>query len=138
MPTINPLSGSPLSGTAPTASSLPARSGGEAFTVPTANAAPATAGVAASAPLAMLASQEIDDPHLRARTARRQAGAILDTLSRLQASLLGTEEDTAATARLAALATLPTPDDPALATLTRAIATRAAVELARRDEIKKS
>ena len=85
---------------------------------------------------ALLATQELADPQLRDRAARRHAAVTLDTLARLQAALLGGDADAQAAGealgRLAALAAQPAPADPGLAAITRAVAVRARVELARR------
>ncbi len=126
MPGIDPISGRPAI--------LPADrvpGGASGFRVPDApGPAAALPGVSEVAPL--LVAQELDDPLLRDRAARRQAHAVLDSLAELQARLLDGGDDGTTTARLAALARMPSPADPALAGVTRAIAVRAAVELARR------
>jgi hypothetical protein len=81
----------------------------------------------------LLSLQEVeDDPVQRDRMARAGGEAALDALRDLQLALLMDQDDPEACARLAALATLKPASDPKLAAIVRAIAVRAAVELARR------
>ncbi len=137
MPPIQPLGSTTASPTATTGRAGPA----SGFSVPAGPPGPASPPEAA-APMqatsglaALLATQELADPRLRDRAARRHATATLDALAALQAALLDGEAGGAmagqALGRLAALAGQPAPADRALAALTRAIALRAAVELAR-------
>jgi len=73
-----------------------------------------------------------DDPVRRDRAAREHGAATLDALATLHLALLGGADSAESLARLEQLATLPTAADPRLDAVLRAIATRAAVELARR------
>ncbi len=104
-----------------------------------ATAAAADAGAAAgAAPVAagLLALQAMAPPGPSAAerdaAASHRAEALLEALGRLQRGLLGGALDREALERLAALGTGEDGADPALRAVVRAIALRAAVELARR------
>jgi hypothetical protein len=87
-------------------------------------------------PSAILSLQEVDPPapdRRRNQEARKTAATMLDLLGTLQRDLLGAAASPAATAQLGQLIDAPSADDPALATIQRAIACRAAIELARWD-----
>jgi hypothetical protein len=138
MPPIQPLASSGPTATTPCGRADRASGFSVPLGTPAATTAPESASPiqAASGLAALLATQELADPRLRDRAARRHATATLDALAALQAALLGEPDDGGmggdALGRLAALAGQPVPADPGLAALTRAIALRAAVELARR------
>lgn len=110
-----------------------ARGGGGAFRVPDrAQGAEASAVAPAMAVglSAMLALQEMPDPTVGDREARRHGQALLDELSALQRSMLaGGAPDPGRLARLAAA--VPSATDPRLRETVAAIALRARIELAR-------
>ena len=104
---------------------------------PTADAAASDIRQAAptAPPMAILTLQEVDPPapdQSRNNHARKHATALLDLLSALQRGLLADAADPSLTDRLTELLDTPAADDPALAGILRAIACRAAVEIARR------
>lgn len=121
-----------------TATSLPSSvhaAPSSGFTLPAGEARRATAAApsAPAAPAGMLALQEWQGDAVRDREARRRGEAILAALAALQRALLGGGDD-AALERLAALTEdVPEAADPRLATLVRALALRARVELARHE-----
>lgn len=94
-----------------------------------------TAATAGASPVAasLLALQAAGGSALRDAEAGRRADQLLEELGRLQRGLLGGAEDAAGLARLAQLGRGEDGDDPSLRDVVRAIATRAAVELARRE-----
>ena len=106
--------------------------GPSGFRVPQARAAatgPAP-GVEEVGLAGMLALQEVPDPELADREARRRGLDILVALAELQRALLG--PGGADPARLAALAAaVPQADDPALRAVVAAITLRARIEAAR-------
>lgn len=109
--------------------------GGSGFCVaePPFPAARTPAGaVAPAALLGLLAVQEAEGAAARDRDARRRGKQMLDELARLQRALLTGRADRDGLRALAALAAESgDAADPALATLVRAVAVRARVELAR-------
>jgi Class II flagellar assembly regulator len=115
------------------------QSRGSGFALPESSAAPAdSAAVAGAAPAsllgAMLAVQEAEGDRVRNRAARRHGEAMLAELAALQRGLLGGRAE-AALHRLAGLAEgLPEAADPGLAAALQAVALRARVELARRQD----
>lgn len=108
----------------------PAASGG--FRLPGADSA-APSGIAAAAAIgtpSMLALQELPDPHLADREARRRGQDILEALAALQRALLGAGPlDPDSLARLAE--NVPQASDPALRAAVAALVLRARIEGAR-------
>jgi len=106
--------------------------GPSGFRVPqarTAAAGPAP-GVEEVGLAGMLALQELPDPALADREARRRGHDILAALAELQRAMLGPgEADTAGLVALAAA--VPQADDPALRAIMAAITLRARIEAAR-------
>ena len=95
----------------------------------------AAASSTAAVGLSLLAAQENGGRAGRDAAARRRANAILDELQGLQAELLGGRTDPARLARLAALQAGEEGTDSGLREAVRAVALRARIELARRDQI---
>ncbi len=120
-------------GASPPAAGSPRRqaeAGG--FRLPRADSG-ATSGVAGAAAIGtpgMLALQEMPDPHLADREARRRGQDILAALAELQRALLGAGPlDADALARLAE--NVPQASDPALRAAVAALVLRARIEGAR-------
>lgn len=90
-------------------------------------------GALATVGAGLLGLQELGGAADRDAGASRRADALLDELARLQRGLFDQRESQTALTRLAALGTGEDGADPALRGILRAIATRAAVELARRE-----
>lgn len=105
---------------------------GGGFRLPKAEAG-VTAGIAGTAAVgtsAMLALQELPDPQVADREARRRGQDLLEALAALQRALLGAGgADADALARLAD--DIPQAADPALRAAVAAIALRARIEAAR-------
>ena len=103
-----------------------------AFHLPEAEAATETAAPDPTSPTAR--PPPSDHAAIRDRAARQHGKNLLDSLANLQRSLLAETDTDAQLDHLASLAqTLPDAASPDLRTTVRAIAARAAVELARRD-----
>jgi hypothetical protein len=102
------------------------------FRMPKSESAP-TSGIAGPAAIgtpSMLALQEMPDPHLADREARRRGQDILAALAALQRALLGAGPiDADALARLAK--DVPQASDPALRAAVAALVLRARIEAAR-------
>lgn len=82
----------------------------------------------------LLAMQEAEADWVRDRPARRHAQSMLDELAALQRRLLAGDAEPGTLRRLASLArTCPEAANPHLSGVLRAVALRAAVELARQD-----
>ncbi len=102
------------------------------FRLPKSESAPTTgvSGPAAVGTPSMLALQEMPDPHLADREARRRGQDILAALAALQRALLGAGPiDAEALARLAQ--DVPQASDPALRAAISALVLRARIEAAR-------
>lgn len=84
----------------------------------------------------MLALQAVDEDIERDRAAHRRGSAILAALSKLQRSLLGSEDQAAALHAMTELtADIPLANDPALAAILKAVVLRSRLEIARRERV---
>ena len=136
---ISPTASSPPTTDASRPVALPGR-GVDAFSkaLETVRRSPATAQCVPPSNVNALLLHElsISEKRRHNRDARRRGSALLSALTELQHSLLTDEDLSTNLERLSVLVSaVPQADDPALASIVRSIALRAAVELCRRQPI---